>query len=366
MTTLSLDFELALGSFELSIREDLPLAGITGIFGPSGAGKTSLLRVLAGLEPAARGRVALDGAVWQDETKYVPTHERGLGYVFQDGRLFPHLDVRANLSFASRQGRGRDRDRDRGLGRIGFDHVVAALDLGGLLDRDTTSLSGGERQRVAIGRALLASPRLLLMDEPASSLDLDRKREVVRMIEALPERFGLPVIYVTHDVDELVRLADEIVILRGGRVADRGPLRDVLERVDLSDSGESVETGAMIEGVVDAHTERMTEIAIGTQMLRIPRIEAAPGRRVRMRIHGRDVVVAVRRPDGLSIRNVLPAEIEGIETGESAHCRVRLRVGGQRLSAIITRDALDDLGLAAGQQVYALIKSVALDEYPLL
>lgn len=358
MSALALDFTVELGGFCLEVREELLLEGITGLFGPSGSGKTSLLRVVAGLETGARGSVSLDGTAWQGGSAHVPPHDRGVGYVFQDGRLFPHLSVAANLGFAPRHGKRS--------GPIRFDDVVAALDLSSLLERDPTSLSGGERQRVAIGRALLANPRLLLMDEPVSSLDLARKREIVSTIATLPKRFGLPVVYVTHDVDELVRLADRIVLLREGRVIDRGSVKDVLERNDLSDSIEPVDAGVVIEAVVGNHTERMTALEIGDAALRIPRIAAEAGTLVRIRIHARDVVVATEPPGKLSIRNVLPARIVGIATDHPTRCEIRLRVGGQHLTASITYDALDDLGLESGQQVYALIKSVALDGYPLL
>lgn len=358
MSTLAVDVELTLGDFELAVHEELPLAGITAVFGPSGSGKTTLLRIVAGLETRARGRVAFDGTLWQNGTTRVPAHVRGLGYVFQDGRLFPHLDVRGNLSFAARHGAR--------AGPIGIDDVVAALDLADLLHRPTRSLSGGERQRVAIGRALAANPRLLLMDEPVSSLDLKRKRDVVRAIEGLPARFGVPVVYVTHDVNELVRLADRLVLLADGRVADRGSLADVLERGGAGSLAGPLAGGAVVEAKVGGHSERMTELLLDGERLRIPRIEAEPGRRVRLQIHARDVVIASERPERVSIRNVLPAEIEAIDSTPRTHCEIALRVAGQKLGATVTHDALEDLGLAVGQRVYALIKSVALDEYPLL
>jgi len=199
-----------------------------------------------------------------------------------------------------------------------------------------------------------------------SSLDLERKREVVRAIEGLPERFGVPVVYVTHDVNELVRLAGRIVLIADGRVTDRGPLADVLERSGSAGLGDPFAEGSVIAATVAGHSEHMTELRLGSERLRIPRVEAEIGRTVHLQIHARDVVIASERPERLSIRNVLPAAIEALEVGPRGYCRVWLRVAGQRLGATVTQDALDDLGLAVGQSVYALIKSIALDEYPLL
>jgi molybdate transport system ATP-binding protein len=202
MDTLQIDASLTQGDFRLAVRETLELAGITAVFGASGSGKTTLLRVIAGLEPEARGSIHFRGAAWLDGKRSLPPEARALGVVFQDGRLFPHLDVSGNLMFPIRHGRRRS--------AIGFDDTVQALGLETLLQRQTPSLSGGERQRVAIGRALLSGAGLLLMDEPLSSLDRDRKREILPLIRSLPKRFGLPILYVTHDVDELIYLASQL------------------------------------------------------------------------------------------------------------------------------------------------------------
>jgi len=213
MSTLALHVTLERADFALEVQHELALEGITALFGPSGSGKTTLLRVIAGLERSARGSVTFDGNAWQSAQAWLPPDRRGVGYVFQDGRLFPHLTVKKNLEFAARRAT---------RGAIDFDAAVAAFDLKALLGRRPGSLSGGEQQRVAIARALLTSPRLLLMDEPLSSLDVGRKREILPLIEQLPRQFGVPVLYVTHNVDEVARIASHVLLLAGGRVAAYG------------------------------------------------------------------------------------------------------------------------------------------------
>src|SRR5690606_25333563 len=252
--------------------ERIALEGITALFGPSGAGKTTLLRVIAGLEPEVEGDVVFGGDVWQAGRKRVPAHRRGIGYVFQDGRLFTHLTVEGNLRFAERRAQRarRDRDGSRDGGRAphnDFASTVAALDLGPLLARRPQSLSGGERQRVAIGRALLTSPRLLLMDEPLSSLDRPRKREIVPHIAALPEKFGVPVVYVTHDIDEVARLASTVLFIDGGRITARGGVTEVLERIDLAPLAG---TGAVLTVRVAERCDGVTALALGAERLKVP------------------------------------------------------------------------------------------------
>jgi molybdate transport system ATP-binding protein len=228
MTGLDLATRISFRDFELDVSHRFALDGITALFGPSGCGKSTLLRIIAGLEEKAGGRIAFGGEVWLDTASriFVPPHLRGVGYVFQDARLFPHLSVEGNLRYAARRSAGIDH-------RIAFDDVVAALDLGPLLSRRTGALSGGERQRVAMGRTLLARPRLLLMDEPLAALDIQRKAEILPYIERLPERFGVAVIYVTHAIDEVVRLARRMVVLGAGRKIADGSVAEVLERLDI-------------------------------------------------------------------------------------------------------------------------------------
>ena len=357
MATLSLDVSVQRAGFALTVRHDLALAGITALFGPSGSGKTTLLRVIAGLERDAAGRVALDQTVWQDGRRSVPPHRRGIGYVFQDGRLFAHLTVERNLRFAL------DRAPDRGAGRelIGLMDVVAALDLQPLLARRPGSLSGGEQQRVAIARALLTSPQLLLMDEPLSSLDTNRKREIIPHIEKLPTVFNLPVLYVTHSVDEVARLAADVVLLSGGRVAAYGKVEEVLERIDLWTFMDGRETGAVLQARVQNTHAGIASLSLGEQMLQVPMNSARVGSTLRIRIHARDVAIATLRPQQLSIRNILSARILRIDLDASVYVELLLAIDGQHLRARITRDALEELALEPGQSVYALVKSVALE-----
>lgn len=352
---LHVHLELERPGFKLAVSETLRLDGITTVFGPSGSGKTTLLRSIAGLEKSARGRIVCADTVWQDERRFLPPHARGVGYVFQDGRLFGHLDVRGNLQFALRH-----RRRDA---RIAHDDVVAALDLGALLEREPSSLSGGEQQRVAIGRALLADPRLLLMDEPVSSLDASRRHEIVRYIERLPARFGLPVVYVTHSIDEAARLADDMLLLAEGTVRAHGPAKSILDSIDLWPATSRLEAGSLLDTHVVAHDAGMTQLALDDAMLRVPGIDAEPGAAVRLRINAKDVVIATKQPAHLSIRNVLAAEIETISIDQAIYAELLLRVGGQGLRARITQEALRELGLVEGLAVFALIKSVAFDEY---
>ncbi len=356
MAELALDVKLERGSFALAVHETIALEGITALFGPSGSGKTTLLRIVSGLETDAVGDVTFDGERWQASGVRVPPHKRRVGFVFQDGRLFPHLTVAKNLTF----GIGRRAERERAV--IRFDDVVAALDLDPLLSRRPASLSGGEQQRVAIGRALLANPRLLLMDEPMSSLDVRRKAEILPYIERLPEAFGLPILYVTHSVDEVARLASSVVLLRSGRVVGRGPVAEILERIDLWPVTGRLDAGTLIEAVVDEAKDGMASLALGEQRLRVPLAGATVGTKIRLRIHARDVAIATERPRAISIRNVLEAEILAIDFHGPVYVELLLDVDGRHLRSRITREAFDELGLDVGRRVYALVKSVAFED----
>jgi molybdate transport system ATP-binding protein len=323
------------------------------LFGPSGAGKTTLLRVIAGLEQDVRGRVTFDGEAWQTDGARLPTHRRGIGYVFQDGRLFQHLNVEQNLRFAL--------SRNRAQQSIDFDAVVMALDLGALLPRRTPSLSGGEQQRVAIGRALLRSPRLMLMDEPLSSLDVARKKEIVPHIEKLPKLFGIPVLYVTHNLDEVARLATDVVLLVEGRIAAQGAVAEIFERSDLGAFTGGLEAGVVLRAEVTEFEHGVATLRVGNQRLRVPMASPEIGAVRPIRIYARDVAIATVRPEKLSIRNILTARILNIELGVNLNVELLLDVDGEHLRARITVDALEELELSVGLQVFALVKSVALE-----
>jgi molybdate transport system ATP-binding protein len=356
MSRLTLDVALQRPAFTLDVVLDLPLVGITALFGPSGSGKTTLLRIIAGLERGAAGTVVFDGETWQGDGVCVPAHRRRIGYVFQDGRLFSHLTVELNLRFASERAA-----RSVGAPSLDFAGAVAALDLRPLLPRRTASLSGGEQQRVAIARALLANPRLLLMDEPLSSLDTVRKREILPHVESLPQRFGVPVIYVTHNVDEVVRLANDVVLITGGRIGALGQVTEIFERPDLAELTGGLESGSVLRGIVTAHENGIATLRVGAQQLLVPLADAPIGAARRIRIHARDVAIATLRPQQLSIRNVLAARILSVELGASMNVELMLDVDGEHLRARITRDALEELKLAPGLEVFALIKTVALE-----
>jgi molybdate transport system ATP-binding protein len=356
MATLDLRITLARPKFKLEAEQTLEVDGIVAVFGPSASGKTTLLRTIAGLEPEARGRVRFGGTVWQDERSSVPTHVRGVGYVFQDGRLFPHLSVEGNLRFAERRAHAASSG-----GAVSFPGVVEALDLRELLARTPTSLSGGEQQRVAIARALLTRPRLLLMDEPLSALDLQRKREILPHIERLPSTFKVPVLYVTHNVDEVLRLANSVLLMSGGRILGHGATNEVFERLDPLSFGDALDVGAVLRTSVIDFANGTATLALGTQRLRLPMMRPPREAAVTLRIRARDVAIATARPEHLSIRNVLRARILRVDVTPDAHADILLDLEGNRLRSRITRDALDDLALKEGQDVFALIKSVAIE-----
>ena len=353
MTRIRADFRLQRGGFGLEVALDLPDRGVSAIFGPSGCGKTTLLRCIAGLERAA-GRLTIGEVCWQDEARglWLPTHRRALGYVFQEASLFPHLSVQGNLDFA----RERSGSADTRL----VDEAIRLFEIGHLLQRPAAGLSGGERQRVAIARALASAPRILLMDEPLAALDAARKAEILPFLERLHRELALPVIYVTHSMDEVVRLADHLVVMAEGRVKISGAMAEVLARAD-SPLAASDDAGVALDALVTEHDARygLTRLAIGGADLWAARVAREVGERVRVRIHARDVSLAIFRPDGSSITNILAAVVDEIVHDGPDQSMVRLRVGdGARLLARITRRSCDHLALDRGMVVYAQIKGV--------
>jgi molybdate transport system ATP-binding protein len=362
MAELSVDLSLTFPGFALQVAHVFDGQGITAIFGPSGCGKSTLLRVIAGFERGAKGRVAYGAELWQQGHRFVPPHLRGVGHVFQDARLFPHLNVRGNLDYAHRRAGGEP-------ARYSFDDVVQVLDLAPLFARTTADLSGGERQRVAIGRTLLARPRLLLMDEPLAALDTRRKAEILPYIARLPAAFGLPVLYVTHALEEVTQICDRIVALAAGRVVASGGVVETLQRLDLGDVQGQFEAGAVLTGHVGAQDRalHLTRVDLGGgRVLEVPEIGLAPGAEVRLRVRARDVSLALARVEGLSIRNQLPAQVRAIlPEAETAFAEVLLDLGPQQLRARVTRAAVLALALVEGQDVVALVKSVAFDRQAL-
>jgi molybdate transport system ATP-binding protein len=354
---LELDVEVRFGGFALAAAFATG-AGITALFGRSGAGKTTILNVIAGLARPQRGRVAVGGRVLYDRTAGIdlPAHARRVGYVFQEGRLLPHLTVRHNLVYGRFFSNGKKNS-------VSFENAVALLGLEHLLERRPEALSGGEKQRVAIGRALLANPEILLFDEPLASLDAPRKAEILYYVERLRDEVGIPIVYVSHSLEEVVRLADAVVLLSEGRVLATGPVSEMASRIELRPYLGRQEGGAVIEARVAAqdleHGLARLEFAGG--VLEIPDVEALPGERVRVRVRARDVSLALSPPAGISIRNVLAGTVVGLGDEEGPSLDVQLEVGGTPLIARITRKSAQQLALRPGLQVYALIKSVSID-----
>ena len=348
-------FRLPYPGFTLDADLELPSRGISAFFGRSGSGKTTLLRCIAGLERAPEGRLEIDGEVWQDGPRFVPTHQRPLGYVFQEASLFPHLSVRANLEY----GRKRVPATAR---RVEWDRAIDLLGIGHLLERKPDRLSGGERQRVAIARALLTSPRLLLMDEPLAALDQARKDEILPYLEHLHDELEIPVLYVSHAADEVARLADHLVVLEDGKVLGAGPLADILTRLDLPIRlGE--DAGVVLDAVVaerDAEWQlARVEFAGGSLWVRDSGVDI--GRHVRVRILARDVSIGREPTTGTSIMNSFPATVGEIAADtHPALALVKLDAGGAPVLARLTRRSAAALELAPGLPVWAQVKAVAL------
>lgn len=350
-------FRVGYPGFALDVDLRLPGRGVTALFGHSGSGKTTCLRCVAGLESADMGVLEVNGELWQDSARgvFVPTHRRSLGYVFQEASLFPHLSVRRNLEFGMKRVAAATR-------RVAWDQAVDLLGIESLLDRMPERLSGGERQRVGIARALLTSPRLLLMDEPLAALDLKRKHEILPYLERLHDELEIPVLYVSHSPDEVARLADHVVLLDQGRVVAQGGLVATLARLDLP-TAFTEDAGVVVESVIAEHDEHyhLSRLDFPGGNVLVARRPEAIGHRLRFRVHARDVSLAESRNENSSITNLLPAVVCEVVTADTpAHVLVRLDAGGTPLIARITRRSCDQLGIVTGRQMWAQIKAVAL------
>ncbi|GAC1534044.1 MAG: molybdenum ABC transporter ATP-binding protein [Ramlibacter sp.] len=344
--------------FSLDVQLDLPGRGISALFGPSGCGKTTTLRAVAGLH-RARGSLHVEDRPWQDDAQgvFLMAHRRPLGYVFQDSSLFPHLSVRSNVEFGMRRVPAAQR-------RVALEQAVDLLAIGGLMQRKPDTLSGGERQRVAIARALATSPRLLLLDEPLAALDAARKAEVLPYLERLHRELDIPVLYVSHAIEEVARLADTVVLMERGRVLACGPVAQTLARLDLPLSQDDA-AGVLLHGRISERDPRwhLARVSFegGELWARDDGIEV--GQAVRLRVLGRDVSIAMREPgpDVSSIQNALPCTVQAVaQASHPSQMMVRLDCGGSVLLARITTRAVDGLGLVPGRRVWAQVKSVAL------
>lgn len=341
-------------------------AAVLALFGRSGSGKTTVVNAMAGLVKADRGHIRVDGVTLFDSERGVnmPVEQRGIGYVFQEGLLFPHLNVRQNLMYgAQRIGTANRKDAPS----VPFDQVVDLLGIGALLSRATPSLSGGEKQRIAIGRALLSRPRLLLMDEPLASLDSGRRGEILRLIERVRDEFGVRIVYVSHSIGEVSRLADDVVLMNDGKVVACAPTETIFNRADLRPYTGRFEGGALIEAHAARHDMKyfLTTFKFDGGELIAPGVDTPVGARVRIRIRARDVTLATERPRGLSIRNILEGTVGAIDNRGGAIAEVHVQLAGpesRELLARISTQALDEMQLKLGQPVYALIKAIAFDK----
>lgn len=354
--TIEAAFTLCFPKFDLEVDLKLPSRGVSALFGHSGSGKTTLLRCMAGLERAA-GRLSVNGEIWQSDTVFLPTHKRPLGYVFQEANLFSHLSVLGNLKYGMKRVSGNN------LNKV-LDQSIELLGIGHLLERKPGRLSGGERQRVAIARALAVNPRVLLMDEPLAALDMGRKREILPFLERLHDELEIPMLYVTHALDEVARLADHLVVLKDGKAVASGSLTETLARLDLPVRlGEEAEV--VLKGRIAERDRRWklarAEFPGGSLWARDMGIEL--GRPVRLRVLARDVSLALEPQEQCSILNLLPGVVDGLGDGEHPAIKLaRVQVGESFLLCRLTDRSVQALNLEVGKRVWAQIKSAAIIE----
>ncbi len=368
MNKITANFNVRFPGFNLRARMEFPGQGVTVLFGPSGSGKTTLLRCLSGLERSPEGLFKFGDATWQDEARdiFIPVHKRPIGLVFQEPRLFGHLNVRSNLLY----GFNRTPESER---RIFLDQVTEILGIAHLLDRRPKFLSGGEGQRVAIGRALLTSPRLLLMDEPLASLDQQRKREILPYIRRLQNELKIPIIYVSHSLGEVLQLVDTMVLLKQGQVVANGPVETVFSQLGLRGQIDPTLMGAVFDTTVEDHEPEfgLTRLRFMDHLLHVPKQEAEVGRPIRIHIHSNDVSIATSSPNNqTSVLNILAAEVIEVGPLDAPGYSVDIKLNvGQPMLATITRKSLARLGIVPGQKVYAHIKALKMvhewDDHPM-
>jgi len=361
--TLTASLKLARGSFSLDAELEIPSHGISGIFGDSGCGKTTLLRCLAGLERADSGSVVVNGESWQStgstgEEIFLEPYERSVGMVFQDARLFSHMNVRDNLLYGYRRQQRQQHDTPWTT----LDDVVELLAIGGLLQRKVDHLSGGEKQRVAIGRALLSQPQLLLLDEPLAALDRNRKREIMPFLERMHRELEIPIIYVSHSLSEITSLVDHLTLMEGGKSIAAGPLDEMLTRLDMP-LADDADATTVINATVTRMEERYQLMGVETSFgeLLIPKGSVAIGDSVRLKIQARDVSLCLERPRLTSIINIFPATIVELDPSHECHVNVRLQAGDAHILSRVSHLSLERLELAVGKQLFVQVKGIALE-----
>jgi len=357
MANLTVESRLTLGTFDIDVHKSFEIDGVTGLFGASGSGKTSLLRVIAGLELQSRGVVTFDGDIWQNDKTFLHAHERSVGYVFQDARLFTHLNVEQNLAFA------RNR-RSIGGESITLEDTIQAFDLETLLARSSATLSGGERQRVAIARSVLTNPRLLLLDEPMVALDAGRKKEILPYIETLATRFSIPTIYVSHSTQEIARLANRVIVMSKGRVQSIGETATVLNELSSGDPEFADDPISILKATVVNHDSEnsLTILDCQGRMISVPQSHLQPGSETRLHVRAGDVAVASKRPEHLSIRNILDGVITEMNAvNGTAFVIVSINIGDSVIRAQLTKTAVRDLQLKIGAPAFALLKTASFN-----
>lgn len=341
--------------FTLDVDLALPTSGVTAIFGPSGSGKTSLLRAIAGLDRPDRGQITFGNQVWQSDDIFMPAHKRPVGYVFQESSLFDHLTVQQNLDYGLSRAPAP-------LKKSARDHILDLLGLRSLLRRSPAQLSGGERQRVAIARALLPGPKLLLMDEPMASLDYARKKEILSFLGRLKSDLKIPLLYISHNIDEVTRLADHLVIMADGKATQQGPLQEILSRHKILNRMSDEPFTLLFGQVKTARTShQLTEVALSDALIRMPCQTVEKGAEIRLHLYARDVSIALTRPKETSVLNILPCHIDAIDApSEDGQCLIHLTLQDTRLQALVSAYSCTELALRPGRQVFAQIKAVSI------
>ncbi len=342
-------------NFTLDVDIILPSHGVTALFGPSGSGKTNLLRAIAGLHKTDQGKVTFNGHIWQSEQKFVKAYKRPIGYVFQESSLFDHMTVKQILDFSLKRS-------PKALPMIEQDHVIELLGICHLFDRKPYQLSGGERQRVAIALALLPAPELLLMDEPMASLDFSRKKEILSLLIRLKLDLNIPLLYVSHDIDEVTRLADHIILMSEGCVQQQGPLKEVLSHHKTLNRMSHEPFSLLFGRVVTACTDyNLMDIQVGDAMLRMPSQDVTEGQEIRLHLYAKDVSLTLSKAQHTSILNILECDVVAIDVpSKTGQCLVHLGLGESRFQANVSALSCEELSLKVGLRLFAQIKAVSM------